>query len=677
MSIYCRFRHSAIAAGCAISLSSYAQVSAPTPAPEIVVTGNAFQAKDLSIPVERISGDALLQRQASSLGETLSGLPGVSSSYFGSAASRPIIRGLDGDRIRILSNGAAASDASSLSFDHATTDDPLSMESVEIVRGPASLLYGGSAVGGVVNMFDGRIARQALFDAAGGRLGKAQLGLASGNRERSGGALLETGTDKFALHVDGFWRKSDATSVPHPVGKIVNTQAQSVGGAMGGSMLFDHGYLGASLQQSRPSYGSPAEVDVTIKMHSTRMRLEGEHRAVSALGGLVQGISGHVVQHQYQHQELDLGVVGTTFKSKGSDAKLQARLHPLTVANQSLQTVMGLQRESVRFVADGTEAFVPKTHTQTSALYALQEMNPTWGKLSFGLRREVAEVESFGSDTVATFIPAKRTFGATSAAMGSVFKLDNIFKGTSASIDVSRSSRIPKDYELYADGEHVATSAYERGDQNLAVEKSTHLELGLRWQGERRTDRSSLNVFTTHYDNYIYLRDTGGVSAPGGNPIYQFTATTARFQGWEWHGAKRLAGASAASPRSHDLEARISRVEATNTATGAALPRIAPRRVGVDWTMKQNAWTTRLGFDHSAPQNLVAATQPATAGYTFWNASVNFEHKSTAGRALWFAKLDNATNKLAYPATSILTQTAPGRVPLPGRSLKLGVQFSF
>jgi iron complex outermembrane receptor protein len=677
MSIYCHFRHSAIAAGCAICLSSYAQVAEPTPAPEIVVTGNAFQSKELSIPVERLSGDALLTRQASTLGETLSGLPGVSSTYFGSVASRPIIRGLDGDRIRILNNGAVTSDASNLSFDHATTDDPLSMESVEIVRGPASLLYGGSAVGGVVNVLDGRIARKALFGASGGTLGKVQLGIVSGNRERSGGALLETGTDKFALHVDGFSRKSDATRAPHPVGRIANTQAQSEGGAIGGSMLFDHGYLGASWQLSKPNYGSPAEVDVTIKMHSTRMRLEGEHRAINALGGLVQGISGHIVQHQYQHEELDLGVVGTTFKSKGNDAKLQARLSPLNVAGQSLQTVVGVQRESLRFVADGTEAFVPKTNTHTNALYALQEMNPTWGKLSFGLRREVAQVESFGSDTVATFIPAKRTFGGTSAALGSVFKLDSALKGASASIDLSRSSRIPKDYELYADGEHVATAVYERGDQNLAVEKSTHLELGLRWQGERRTDRSSLNIFTTHYDNYIYLRDTGGVSAPGGNPIFQFTATTARFQGWEWQGAKRVIDASAGSPRSHDLEARIGSVQATNTVTGAALPRIAPKRIGLDWTTKQNAWTTRLGVDYNAPQNQVAATQPATTGYTFLNASVNFEQKTGTGRALWFARIDNATNKLAYPASSILTQTAVGRVPLPGRSLKLGVQFSF
>jgi iron complex outermembrane recepter protein len=671
MSPYFCYRHSIVAIGCAVSLSSYAQTS------EIVVTGNAFQSKDLSVPVEKLNGDALLQRQTSSLGETLSGLPGVSSSYFGAAASRPIIRGLDGDRIRILNNGAATNDASGLSFDHAVADSPLSSEGIEIMRGPASLMYGGSAVGGVINLLDGRIARQALFDAKGGTLGKAQFGLSSGNRERTGAVLLETGTDKYALHIDAFGQKSDAVSVPSPVRKITNSQAQSLGGAIGGSMLFDHGYLGASLQHVRPQYGSPAEVDVTIKMQSTRFRIEGEHRALNAFGGWVQGITGHLVQHHYQHQELDLGIVGTTFKSKGMDTKLQARLSPLPIANQSLQTVIGVQRESVRFVADGLEAFVPKTVTQTHALYALQEINPAWGKLSLGLRREVAHIDSLGSDSVVTFAPAQRTFGANSAALGSVFKLDDIAKGISASLDWSRSGRIPKDYELYADGEHVATGAYEVGDINLAVEKSTHIELGLRWQGERRTERASVNVFTTRYDNYIYLRDTGGISAPGGNPIYQFTATPARFNGWEWQGAKRLVNASADSPRSHDLEARISSVQATNSATGAALPRIAPKRLGIDWISKQNAWTTRLGLDHSAAQNQVAATQPPTDSYTLWNAAISFEQKQKTGRALWFAKLDNASNKLAYPATSILTQTTPGRVPLPGRNLKLGVQLTF
>jgi iron complex outermembrane recepter protein len=248
MSLLFVHRKLVLAIGCSFYGLANAQTAVNAPE-EVVITGNPFQSHALSTPVERLSGDALLRRLSGSLGETLSGLPGVSSSYFGSTASRPIIRGLDGDRIRVLSNGAAASDASGLSFDHAVADSPLAAESIEILRGPAALMYGGSAVGGVVNLIDNRIANEAQFDAKGGTLGRVQLGTATGNRERSGAALLETGTDKYALHLDAFGSKSGEVGVPltltcaqtgrvHVQNKICNTQADAMGGALGASLLF-------------------------------------------------------------------------------------------------------------------------------------------------------------------------------------------------------------------------------------------------------------------------------------------------------------------------------------------------------------------------------------------------------------------------------------------------------
>jgi iron complex outermembrane recepter protein len=658
--------------------------------PEVVVTSsNSFLSKERWAPVDRLSGDALLLRQSSSLGETLSGLAGVSSSYFGSTASRPVIRGLDGDRIRILSNGAASSDVSSLSYDHAIADSELAAESVEIVRGPAALVYGGAAVGGVVNMLDNRIAKEAVFGANGGQLGKVQLGWNTGHGERSGAALIETGTDKYALHVDVFNRKADETRVPiglsctqggatRTSNTICNSQADALGGALGGSLLFDHGYLGASLQSTQQHYGSPAEDEVTLKMRSSRFKLEGEGRNLNALGGWIQAVSGHVVQHDYRHEELDAGVVGTTFKTKGREAKLQTKLRSLKLGGDAkspqLETILGLSNERVDFVADGAEAFVPTTETKTRALYALQELNAPWGKLSAGLRHEAAQVDSLGLASKPSFTPAQRRLAGNSWALGAVLPVG---VGLNATANWARSSRIPKDYELYADGEHVATKAFERGDANLSVEKSTHLELGLRWVGERKTDIISFNVFQTRFDNYIYLQDTGVVNAISGNPEYNYTATPAKLTGWEWAGSKRFVQATQEQPMSLDIEGRISQVKAVQTLTQDALPRIAPQRIGVDFVGKQNAWGWRLGADHNAAQNHIPVGQAAVGGYTLWNAALTLEQKQSGGRMLWFAKLNNATNQLAYPATSILTQTAAGRVPLPGRSLKLGVQLSF
>lgn len=680
----------ALATHCALQAQTTALTNdnaAQVPEVVVIASNNPFQTQELRTPIERLSGDVLLMRDASSLGEALSGLAGVSSTYFGATASRPMIRGLDGDRIRILSNGAASNDVSGLSYDHAVADSPLVAESIEIVRGPAALMYGGAAVGGVINMLDNRIAKTAQFDAKGGQLGKVQLGFGAGSKERLGAALLETGTDKYALHVDVLSRKAGEVSVPRVLSctqngvtraanKLCNSQSEATGGALGGSLLFDHGYLGASIQHTKQNYGSPAEDDVTLKMNNSRFKLEGEQRQLKALGGLIQAVSGHVVQHNYQHQELDAGVVGTTFKSTGHEVKLQARLKSLQLGTAALDTALGLMNERIDFAANGAEAFVPSTQTRTRSLYAIQELRTGWGKLSAGIRRDQAHVDSLGLDGNPTLTPAQRSLSASSYSLGSLVNFGNIAKGMSLTADWSRTGRIPKDYELYADGNHVASSAYERGNSALDVERANHLELGLRWVDAHQSDRASLNVFRTRYDNYIYLQNTGHVSTEG-HPILVFTATPAQFSGWEWTGRKRLVSASSEQAQNLDIEARISQVSAVQTQTGEALPRIAPRRMGVDLIGKANTWTWRLGADYSAAQNQVPTGQLGTSSYMLWNASLNHLQKSSLGRVLWFAKLDNAMNQLAYPATSILTQTAPGRVPLPGRSLKLGMQWVF
>ena len=181
---------------------------------EVTVTGNPLGATDLIAPTTTLSGDALLLRSQSTLGETLNGLPGVSSTYFGPNASRPSIRGQDGDRIRILQNGGAAPDASALSYDHAVPVDALVTERIEVLRGPSALQYGGSAVGGVVNVIDNRIPSEPI-DGFGGR---ADLGYATGNREKSGGVVLEGGNNRYALHVDAFNRDADDVAVPIELG---------------------------------------------------------------------------------------------------------------------------------------------------------------------------------------------------------------------------------------------------------------------------------------------------------------------------------------------------------------------------------------------------------------------------------------------------------------------------
>jgi len=341
---------------------------------EVTITGNPLGATDLIAPIAQYSGDGLLFRSKTTLGETLDGTPGVSSTYFGPNSSRPIIRGQDGDRIRILNNGGALLDASNLSYDHAVTADPMSVERIEVLRGPGALQYGGSAVGGVVNVIDNRIPREALFDAKGGVAGKVDSGAATGNKERAAGVLLEAGNNRYALHVDAMNRETKDVNVPTSIfcnrtagaftaRSICNSASKISSTALGGSIFFDQGYVGAAVSGYRSNYGTVAEPNVNIGMKSDRFALEGE---IKGLGGLIQSVKGQYSKTDYTHTEFTNTVVGTVFKNRGSDLKIEAR--HATFGN--FDGLVGLQMEDSRFSADGDEAFAPYSRTQQNAAFA-------------------------------------------------------------------------------------------------------------------------------------------------------------------------------------------------------------------------------------------------------------------------------------------------------------------
>jgi iron complex outermembrane receptor protein len=649
--------------------SAIAQTTDDNTLAPVTVTGNSQPASANLQPSTQYSGPELLLRSKSTLGETLDGTPGVSSSYFGPNASRPIIRGMDGDRIRILDNGGSSSDVSGLSYDHAVSIDPLTVERIEVLRGPAALRYGGSAVGGVVNVIDNRIAREPQFDAQGGLSGKADIGLASGNREQSGAALLETGTDRYALHVDAMSRNTQDVSVPISLActrggvttfarRICNSASQSYGGAIGGSLFFDRGYLGASLSSMSSRYGTVAEDEVQIDMRSSRLALEGELRD---LGGLIQSIKSQFSRSEYQHSESDAGVLGTLFRSNANALRLEARHAKMGVWDG----VLGLQAEASNFSADGAEAFAPYSQTGMSALFVNEDWTTGWGKLSWGARTEVVRVESLGNPQLARFVPATRSFNPVSYAFGAQWNVARDWQLTS---NLSLSERAPKDYELFANGVHVATNTFEIGNLNLDKERSTNLDVGVSWK--QGVNSAQLQAFVNQFSNYISLEASDLSATP---PQYSYTQVQARFTGLEASSKLRLLE----STQTLDLALRWDMVRADNLTTGEPLPRIAPMRTGATLLWSQGEWTARLGVDLLTAQDRVPAGQLATDGYSLWNAAVTWRTRKGANNLLWYARLDNAGDTLAYSASSILTQTAPGKSPLPGRSLKAGLQISF
>ena len=671
----------AVAVSCALAAlcatTSQAQTVAPTTLEKVVVTGNPLGSTEIASPVSVLTGDALVLRRGSTLGDTLSGLPGVSSTSFGPNASRPTIRGLDGDRVRILSNAGASLDASSLSFDHAVPIDPLIVERIEVLRGPGALLYGGSAMGGVVNALDNRIPKEPLT----GLGGAVELRLGGAARERGGAALVEGGNGQFAWHADVFGRQTsdlrvprhvpieDGTALPEST-RVRNSASDTRGGAIGGSLFFGKGRLGISADTFDSSYGVVVEPDVTIKMKRDHLGVSGE---LKDIGGPFAILRAQFNSTRYEHKEIDgSGAVGTIFKTSGNELRVEAE-HALF---GPLRGVVGVQWEDFDFSALGDEAFVPSTRTRRQALFALEEMAWAGGTLSGGLRLEHARVDSSG-DANANLLkfgpPVQRSFSLRSASLSNVFKLTPQWTLTGAA---SLSERAPTSFELYANGVHAATGTFERGDAALRAERGVNVDAALQWKSGHSHLR--MGAFVSRFSRFISLEASGNsVQEPNGQggfnsfPEYVFKPVRARLHGLEIEGSQRLVE----SPWTLDVSGKLDFTRASNVDTGQALPRVAPMRLSVGLDAASGPWSARIEVDHAARQNRVPATDVPTAGHTMVNLSLSRRFNLASSDALWFLKLGNLGDALAYSASSI--QTARDLSPLPGRSLKTGIRVAF
>ncbi len=657
-------------------------IAAPVQAIELqsqVITANPLGNTELAAPSTVLEGDSLTLAQKGSLGETLNGQPGVSSSYFGPGASRPIIRGQDGDRIRLLQNGVGALDASSLSYDHAVPQDPINVDRVEIIRGPAALLYGGSAIGGVVNTFDNRIPTEAIE----GIHGAGELRYGGADTTRSSAGKLEVGNGTFALHVDASARSFNDLSIPgyaHSASQratedaddnggkhhLANSDGRQDGGAIGGSYTWDHGYAGLSYSTYDGNYGSPAEDDVRIRMQQDHYAFASE---VRDLDGPFTSVKVNAGYTDYKHMEIEDGEVGTTFKNKGYEARIEARHQPIG----PVEGVVGMQVNRSQFQALGEEAFVPQTDTDATALFLLEDWQATDRlKLNLGGRLEHTRVspDAQGNER---FEAADHSsdFTAGSLSSGAVYKLTSIW---SLAATLAYTERAPTFYELYANGAHVATGTYEVGDANLSKEKAVSSDLALRF--DNGVHKGSVGMFYSHFSNYIGLLGTGrtlnddGQEDASGIPEYTYSGVRARFAGVEAQDHWTL-GENAYGKWALELSGDYTR--AKNLDTGEDLPRIAPLRLNSGLLWEKDQWQARVDIQHASAQHQVPANETSTSGYTTLGASAGYHFSVGQSQWLAFVKGENLTNQTVRYASSILRDIAPA----PGRSLEVGLRTTF
>lgn len=624
----------------------------------VVVTASLLgdTADTLSKPTDVLAGERLDENRAASLGETVASVPGVQSSNFGPGVGRPVIRGMDGPRVAVLSGGLSSQDVSTVSQDHAPAVEPFLADQIEVLKGPSTLLYGSGAIGGAVNVVDGRIP----MDAIDGISGRAETRFFAGDQDgNTSMARIDGGNERFALHADAVYR--NALDYDTPRGRQVNSFIDTRSGAIGGSLLGDWGYVGLSASRFEDAYGNPGEPgDLAAGERSVHLEMKQDHYelkgALRDLWGAGNGLRFAVGHTGYEHTEFEGDEPGTVFRKNANEGRIEATFG----SAQGWQGAVGAQASSSTFVAIGEEAFVPETNTRAQGVFGVARRNIGDLQLDLGARIDKVKSSPDGGDS--------RSFSPLSLSLAGGWKLDEHWKLTA---NLDHAERAPVEEELFSDGPHIATLAYEIGDADLRKEAANQFELGLQYQSERMD--AKLSTYYNRFRNFIYLADTGDSwywdEEDEELPIRQWTQGDATFRGIEGEATFHLAANDSGD---WDLRVFGDAVRAT-LKDGGNVPRIAPSRLGAQLRWEHMGWRASLGATRTNRQDKVADNETPTAGYTLVDAHAA-KHFDT-GNVSWevFADASNLTNQDARVHTSFLKDA----VMLPGRSVAFGVRVFF
>jgi len=658
----------------------------PVPGPrydEVVITGAPIPRtlSELAQPASVVDGEELILHQAPQLGEVLATQPGITQSYFGPGASRPIIRGLGGDNIRVLENGLSTFDASAVSPDHAVSLEPLLASKIEIVRGPAALLYGPTAIGGVVNTLTNRIPDEPIPVPI---RGVAEVRGNSVNLERAGVAYLEGGYKGFAYHLDGFGRQTNDLSIPGfarserlrkadplPPGEteargiLPNSAIETDGGSGGLSYIGSAGYIGLSPSIYHTNYGTVAEPDVTIDLTQLRLDFAG---ALNAPLPRVTTIKAKLALVDYDHTEFEGPEPGTKFKNRGYDLRVEG-LHEKI---GPLEGAVGLESTLSDFSALGEEAFLPKTLTNVQSLFLFEEMTQGVVRLQGAGRIDYQGVDA---DADPQFGPSSsRSFVTGGISLGAIYSLTEAY---AVAFSLEYTQRAPNAEELYANGPHLATAQFEIGDRDLSPQQSIGVDVSVRKTAGRLT--GSISGFYNRFIDYVALLPNGETNPEFDLPVFLYENVAAYFVGME---AEATLNVLEHGPHRVDLSAKTDYVLAQDLSNDQALPFIPPFRFGVGAQYSWRALQVGLSVFRAVPQFRVpegtcspsfpSACLP-TNGYTLLNASGSYPLKVGPTRLNLFLRGFNLANQKAREAASVLKDVAP----LPGVGVLGGIQIAF
>jgi iron complex outermembrane receptor protein len=650
---------------------------------------------DFASPFSALDSEEIQQSSGSSIGELLEGQPGVSSTSFGGGASRPVIRGFDGARVRVLDSGIEALDASSFSVDHAVATEPLLLERIEILRGPSTLLYGSSAIGGVVNMIGREIPRSPVSEA-----GEVEGGFKTSYDNGSSGettlGYIKAGSEDWALSVTGLTRDNNdyeipghAEAAPHEdeeaTGILENSFVETDSHSIGSTWFFNEGsYFGLSFSNFDSLYGvaghehedddedgdehgdeeeAPTIVDLERKRYNAELVLIEPLDWIKA-ARVRFGVT------DYMHTESE-GDHATTYNNEGWELRGEIAHGSFASFDEG---VVGIQFADSDFSAIGEEAFTPESNTKNQAIFISEHIHNGDLHWEFGGRVEKQTVDPDDQER-----PTLGSYSDTALSLAAS-AIWNFAENQSLTLSLQRSQRHANSTELYALGAHIATDQYEFGDQNLGLETAYGIDLRHNYSAGNWS--TIVSAFYTTFDDYIYSQNLGTETIiindePGKHlgeetryDNYQFEAVDALFWGFEAE-ANYIAYKSEESTVTLGLLADY--VRATNEEDNTNLPRITPMRVGGKLRIENGPWMVSALLRQNFKQTANANYESETGSFTELQIDLSHSLELEGGELTLFAQGRNLLNEDVRRHTSFIKDKAPQ----PGRSVNVGLSYKF
>ncbi len=699
--LLCHSRSLVAVSGVLFSSSTFSQTSETHATLEdaamehvIVSVPGAKKLADTALPITVLSGEALREAAAASIGETLSSSPGLARSSFGPAVGQVVIRGQQGPRVSVLQNSVSSADAASVSADHANNVEAVLADSIEVLRGPATLLYGGGAIGGVVNVIDGRIPSKAID----GLEGVVEVRHNSANNGNDGVFRLDGGSESWAWHMDGIDRNWDDLDIPgwayveEPSegsrGFIENSDGSSRVGSLGLSKLFETGFVGISVNRSDMEYGLPLgshahhdehdehddhddhdedehdehegeEHGVRLELQQTRYDIKSEIEFPQSR--YLDTLKIDLGHSTYRHQELegDEGEVGTEFNNRVNQSRVQLSHREIL----DWTGVVGLQTVSRSYSAIGEESFIPRSHISGLGVFLLESIDLSDWTFELGARFDRDKIKAEGIASEASFSNSSFAFSG----------LRDLQEGVSLGFSLSESSRAPTTEELFSNYgleseewvTHGATGVIEVGDSSLNSETSSNFDVSVNVSHGQA--HGFISAFYNRFDDYIYLADADLLIDEV--EVFEYRQEKAEFSGfeYEWHWSK----ASTASNLQWDVTLGGDWVR--GRLENGDVPRMPASKHALSLRVSRDEAQAWLRITHALEQDRVSEHENPSDAYTRVDLGADWHWTQNSRETLLFLKVKNLSNETIRNSASFVKDYAPES----GRALEVGVRVTF